>query len=99
MEEVKQYKPILVFYHPKMDYEQSNKFTETCKKIEEDTNYSIIRIQVANGFRAEIISVDKATVVEDIQKYIDDNQSPKEGIFAQHLNIAAEKRWEKEFGK
>lgn len=69
---MKEYKPILVFYLPLFEMEAVQ--TESLKKqfitIQERTGYEIIWMH-SEETRVEIISVDKATIVEDIQKYID----------------------------
>lgn len=67
-----EYKPFLVIYSPSsvIDDIKSRIFDE-CKRLEEETGYNILLIPTNEQPRAEIISVDKATVVEDIQKYID----------------------------
>lgn len=40
-------------------------------RIEKETGYTVLFLTTESNFRAEIISVDKATIVEDVQKYID----------------------------
>jgi len=70
--EEKQYKPILVFYF-EGDSPQERDFIDEAIKSREGFGYeNIIVIMRPNiESRVEIVSVDKATVVEDIQKYID----------------------------
>ena len=69
---MKEYKPILVFYLPLFEMEAAQ--IESLKKqfiiTQERTGYEIIWMY-SEETRVEIISVDKATIVEDIQKYID----------------------------
>lgn len=69
---MKEYKPILVFYFPlfEMNESQLELFRKEMIQLQERTGYEIIYIHSEES-RAEIISVDKATTVEDIQKYID----------------------------
>lgn len=65
-----EYKPILVLYMPIYRMPQSQ-LAELKRNISEnEINYSILIVDCETP-KAEIISVDKATVVEDIQKYID----------------------------
>jgi len=66
MKSKKEYKPILVFYLSRpLD---SKSFNE----IKEATGYNVISICTDTNERVEIISVDKATVVEDVRKYLKD---------------------------
>lgn len=66
------YKPFLVIYYPfQIDSHSKVVMAKEGKRIEDETGYHVLFLAVASNFRAEIISVDKATVVEDIQKYID----------------------------
>ena len=69
---MKEYKPILVFYITifEMNESQLELFRKEMIQLQERTGYEIIYIHSKES-RAEIISVDKATTVEDIQKYID----------------------------
>ncbi len=69
---MKEYKPILVFYLSifEMKESQLELFRRGMIQLQERTGYEIIYIHSEES-RVEIISVDKATVVEDIQKYID----------------------------
>ena len=67
----KEYKPILVFYLE----EAGDKDMASIKEfIEENNKFGYENVVVICGVniesRVEIISVDKATIVEDIQKYI-----------------------------
>lgn len=67
-----EYKPILVFYFK--EHFSQEEWPYICKgieKVKERTGYEVISLQGSEDNRAEIISVDKATIVEDIQKYID----------------------------
>jgi hypothetical protein len=71
------YKPILICYfdHSKFEegQEQLSHFHESIREIAAKSGYENVVMFGAIGCesRLEIISVDKATVVEDIQKYID----------------------------
>lgn len=71
---MKEYKPIMVVY---LDSRESNlqhelqDIYQKLDKVRENTGYEIIVLSIEGQARVEIISVDKATVVEDIQKYID----------------------------
>lgn len=70
---MKEYKPILVFYLP-IDLMGEAQF-QTIKKeiiqVKEKTGYEIIFMSTESEGRVELLSVNKATIVEDIQKYID----------------------------
>jgi hypothetical protein len=63
----KEYKPILVLY---VENKLSELTMEARNEIKEKFGYEGLIIPVKENQRAEIISVDKATIVEDIQKYI-----------------------------
>ena len=69
---MRQYKQILVFYLPLFEMEAAQ--IESLKKqfitMQERTGYEIIWMH-SEETRVEIFSVDKVTIVEDIQKYID----------------------------
>jgi S-adenosylmethionine synthetase len=69
----KEYKPILVFYFSEIDNQAmsdlSKSVNETAKKFGYDNVFMFF--DASTQSRVEIISVDKATVVEDVQKYID----------------------------
>jgi len=69
---MKEYKPILVFYLPfnEMEQVQVEAFRKELIQLQERTGYEIIYLS-SEETKVEIISVDKATIVEDIQKYID----------------------------
>ena len=82
------YKPILICYfdHSKFeeDQEQLSHFHESVREIAAKSGYENVVMFGAIGCesRLEIISVDKATVVEDIQKYIDMKLfKPKEEVY------------------
>lgn len=47
------------------------------ERVKKRTGYEVIFFQGSEDGRAEIISVDKVTIVEDIQKYIDLNLNHK----------------------
>lgn len=70
---MKEYKPIMVFYL-NFRYNKGHKENwEEIEKIVEKSGYeNFIMVYGDSEPRVEIISVDKATVVEDIQKYIDE---------------------------
>ena len=70
---MKEYKPILVFYFKEIyDMQEWDYISKEIEKVKENSGYSaVISMQGCLESRVEIISVDKATVVEDIQKYID----------------------------
>jgi len=63
-----EYKPILVLYINEQDF---NRVMQDIPGLTEKIEYFVIVIPTSGDPKAEIISVDKATVVEDIQKYID----------------------------
>jgi hypothetical protein len=63
----KEYKPILVLY---VDSSMLLSALEIRPEIKEKCGYESLILTVEENPRAEIISVDKATIVEDIQKYI-----------------------------
>jgi hypothetical protein len=66
------YKPILVLYLNYSDSKEQEKINQECHQIKEKWGYNVLILPTNDDTsRAEIISVDKATVVEDIQKYID----------------------------
>lgn len=69
---MKEYKPILVFYIPLFEMEdiQREAFRKELILLQGRTGYEISYLD-SKQTKVEIISVDKATVVEDIQKYID----------------------------
>ena len=76
-----EYKPILVIYYPQnIDESDREHMMSTLLQVEVQTGYHVLSISTSGEPRAEIISVDKATVVEDIQKYIDlkikENEKP-----------------------
>lgn len=69
----KQYKPILVLYIKDlilMSMDMKNQLQQQVAQMKDDLGYNILLFP-GNEYKAEIISVNKATVVEDIQKYID----------------------------
>lgn len=70
---MKEYKPILVFYFKEIyDMQEWDYISKEIEKVKENSGYSaVISMQGCSEPRVEIISVDKATIVEDIQKYID----------------------------
>ena len=72
---MKKYKPIVILYldHSNLDESSHKSITEEFKKGVENAGYkhSVIFGGIDMTPRVEIISVDKATIVEDIQKYID----------------------------
>ena len=69
---MKEYKPILVFYLPfdRMEQVQTEAFRKELIQMQQRTGYEIIYLSSEEP-KVEIISVDKATIVEDIKKYID----------------------------
>lgn len=71
---MKEYKPIMVWYFVVENLQQYDMVFKLAKEKEEELGYSILLFGVNDEkyVRVEIISVDKATVVEDIQKYIDE---------------------------
>ena len=74
LKKMKEYKPILMFYfnHEGMEQEHIDKLKTTCEEIARKFGYdNSLYIVGDTETRVEIISVDKATVVEDIQNYID----------------------------
>lgn len=93
MEEEKQfiyyterYKPILICYfdHSKIKEEELSYLNQSVKEIAMKSGYENFVMFGALGCEArlEIISVDKSTVVEDIQKYIDMKLfKPKEEVY------------------
>jgi hypothetical protein len=69
-----EYKPVMVFYMKDFEYstdETKGGVLESLKKLKEELGYSTLVIPIEGENRVEIISVDKATIVEEIQKYID----------------------------
>lgn len=72
MDEKKEYQPIMVIYLDKYVLNQFSK--DHINNLKKEFGYPIIFIAIndINKQRVEIISVDKATVVEDVQKYIDE---------------------------
>lgn len=73
----KEYKPVMVFYFNKQDKTTFSDMydLQVMSKISADKcgyENSLCLFEEGIQSRVEIISVDKATVVEDIQKYIDD---------------------------
>ena len=79
MEKVKEYKPIVVVYADLFSFSVD---TSALKDGLNKAGYENILVFGALDIepRVEIISVDKATVVEDIRKYINDNLPPREDI-------------------
>ena len=80
MSKNKEYKPIMIIY---LQYEAHRDFVKNESNIDNlkaKYGYPVIFMSVDSGDkqRVEIISVDKATVVEDIQKYIDLKLEEKE---------------------
>lgn len=68
-----EYKPILVIYYPESvvtDYAKDF-LRAQASELEKAWGYNVLLMATEEGPRAEILSVDKATVIEDIQKYID----------------------------
>lgn len=66
---MEKYKPILVIYY---DIKEVDQILPLGDGLREKFGYPVLMMGSAGSeLRAEIISVDKATVVEDIQKYID----------------------------
>ena len=73
---MEKYKPILICYfdHSKFEnQEQLSQFNKSVKEVAKGSGYKHVVMFGVVGCesRLEIISVDKATVVEDVQKYID----------------------------
>lgn len=73
---MEKYKPILICYFDHSKFEgqgQLSNFNETIREVAEKCGYeNILMFGIIDCKpRLEIISVDKATMVEDIQKYID----------------------------
>lgn len=78
---MKEYKPILVFYFKEnFSRDEWQGVCHEIEKVKERTGYEVISFQGCDTTKAEIISVDKATVAEDIQKYIDLNSNTKNEI-------------------
>jgi hypothetical protein len=72
MSETKEYKSILILYFKEhFSREEWFRVCQEIEKIKERTGYEVVSFQGSDENKAEIISVDKATIVEDIQKYID----------------------------
>jgi hypothetical protein len=74
MSEKKEYKPILVVYIIVQSEKHYKEIQDVFRPMKEK-GFDIIFVEVTEekNIRVEIISVDKATVVEDIQKYVDEN--------------------------
>lgn len=72
MPDKKLYKPIVVIYLHELDISEIDRFKTHLKPTFKKAGYENIIILMSDDFeeRVEIISVDKATVVEDIKKYI-----------------------------
>lgn len=70
---MKEYKPILICYFKVESMQQYQNVKEVMIALAEKYGYELLLFGVSDEkyARVEIISVDKATVVEDIQKYID----------------------------
>lgn len=68
------YKPILVIYlKGNFVKEEWAEVVYQLEKTKERTGFEIFCFQNCDENKAEIISADKASIVEDIQKYIDLN--------------------------
>ena len=73
---MEKYKPILVCYFDHSQFEgegQLSDFNESVKEVAQKSGYeNVVMFGVVGCVtRLEIKSIDKATVVEDVQKYID----------------------------
>lgn len=64
-----EYKPILVFYIP--DRKQLEAQIPHIKEYAEINGYDVLIWDKASSERLEIVSVDKETVVTDLQQWID----------------------------
>lgn len=66
----KEYRPILVLYTD-ISIQGKEFVNDMMERIKRESGYPVMIFHSIDNQRAEIISVDKSTVVEDIQKYID----------------------------
>lgn len=74
MKSGKIYKPILVLYlkdFEKSSLDKKENVINQVSALSEEVVMGVIILSTEGENRAEIISVEKATVVEDIKKYID----------------------------
>lgn len=71
---MKEYKPILVCYFKVESLKHYSTVSEVMTDLANKSGYELLLLFGVSDekyARVEIISVDKATIVEDIQKYID----------------------------
>lgn len=66
------YKPLLVFYMKEMDSPTMENVDSNLKRVKEETGFNIIVIRTEGEQKVELLSIDKATVVEDIHKYLEE---------------------------